>query len=530
MGDLQAALVLDGPSGPPFLSLLDATLDQLVEGLKSSHFTSVQLTKAYLTRIEQVNEAVHAVVQVNPDALDIARSLDEERASGSIRGPLHGIPVLVKNNIATKDKMHTTAGSQLLIGATVPRDALVAQKLRDAGAIILGKANMSQWANYRVRDYSINGWSSHGGQTLAAYHANQNPSGSSSGSGVAADLGLAWAALGTETDGSIVCPAQRSGIVGLKPTVGLTSRGLVIPISEHQDTVGPMTRTVKDAAYLLQAIVGEDPLDRYTAEIPGIPDYVGACKDTLSGARIGVPWKAIEEGLQKDPHLAAEVDVFKTTLSVLEAAGAVVVEANYASGIKEIRDLEKLIMAADFPVNLASYLSQLASNPSGIYSLADVREQTQKHPLETFPQRNTAIWDNILFEQKWDNTDPQFQPAYERLQELGGPGGLSGVLDRHDLAAVVMPTSMAPMWAAVTGNPAMTVPMGHHRETEPIHEDGGLVETGPGVPFGITFLGRKWSEEALIGLAFGFEERTKVRGRGAKRVVVPTAEMPAMRR
>lgn len=384
---------------------------------------------------------------------------------------------------------------------------------------------MSQWANYRARDYSINGWSSHGGQTLAAYHANQNPSGSSSGSAVATDLGLAWAALGSETDGSIICPAERSGIVGIKPTVGLTSRALVIPISEHQDTVGPMARTVKDAAHLLQAIAGADPHDRYTAAIPRIPDYVAACKDTLAGARIGVPWKAIDESLEKDPHLAAEVEAFRKTLPVLEAAGATIVEANYASSTKEVRDAEKPIMRADFPVNLAAYLAQLASNPSDIHSLAEVREKTQKDPLETYPLRDTGIWDDILFEQKWDNTDPQFQPALERLQELGGPGGLAGVLDKHSLVAVVMPTSMAPMWAAVIGTPAITVPMGHHAASEPVHEEGGLAVTGPGIPFGISFLGRKWSEEALLGLAFGLEARTRVRERRVKRVVVPTAEI-----
>ncbi|KAL7942794.1 amidase signature enzyme [Trichoderma barbatum] len=525
MGDLQVEISHVSSSGFPIPSLLDATLDQLAEGLRNSHFTSVELTKAYLARIEQVNEAVHAVVETNPDALNIAKSLDEDRASGSLRGPLHGIPVLIKNNIATLDKMDTTAGSQLLIGATVPRDAFVAQKLREAGAVILGKTNMSQWANYRARDFSINGWSSHGGQTVAAYHTKQNPSGSSSGSGVAADLGLSWAALGTETDGSILCPAQRSGIVGIKPTVGLTSRALVIPISEHQDTVGPMARTVKDAAYLLQAIVGVDPHDKYTAEIPRIPDYVAACKDTLAGTRIGVPWEAIEQGLEKYAHLASEIQVFKEALALLEAAGAVIVEASYTSTIKDVRDAEKLIMRADFFANVATYLSQLTSNPHNIHTLADIREQTQKHPLETYPQRDTGIWDDILFEQKWDNTDPQFQPVYERLQELGGPGGLSGVLDRHNLVAVVMPTSMAAVWAAVIGAPAVTVPMGHHSETEPVHEDGGLVETGPGVPFGLSFLGNKWSEETLIGLAFGYEERTKVRDRQVKRVVVPTAEM-----
>ncbi|KAM0257931.1 hypothetical protein ACHAQJ_004089 [Trichoderma viride] len=526
MGDLQSVLGYV-PLESPFPSLLNATLDQLTEGLRSGHFTSVQLTKAYLARIEQVNEAVHAVVETNPDALVIAKSLDEERASGAVRGPLHGIPVLVKNNIATKDKMNTTAGSQLLIGATVPRDAFVVQKLRDAGAVILGKTNMSQWANFRTSDFHLNGWSSHGGQNFAAYHANQDPSGSSSGSGVATDLGLAWAALGTETDGSIICPAQRSSIVGLKTTLGLTSRALVIPISEHQDTVGSMARTVKDAAHLLQAIAGEDPHDKYTAGIPRIPDYVAACKNTLAGARIGVPWKAIGDSVEKEPHLAGEVEAFRKSLSVLEAAGAVVIEADYTSTEAEIREFEMPVMRADIPVNLASYLSQLTSNPSNIHTLADVREQTQKHPLEAYPQRDTGSWDACLFEQKWDNTDPKFQETYERLQELGGPGGLLGVLDRHDLVAMVMPSRIAPMWAAVVGAPSITVPMGHHLETEPVFEKDGLVETGPGIPIGISFLGRKWSEESLLGLAFGFEERTKVRDREVKRVVVPTAEIEA---
>ncbi|GFP59666.1 putative amidase ARB_02965 [Trichoderma asperellum] len=524
MGDLQS---VRGDLYVMLPGLLNATLDQLVEGLKNNRFTSVQLTKAYLARTEQVNETVHAVVETNPDALAIAKALDDERASGTIRGPLHGIPVLVKNNIATDDKMDTTAGSQLLIGATVPRDAFVAQKLRDAGAIILGKTNMSQWANFRARDFNINGWSAHGGQTHAAYHPNQDASGSSSGSGVAADLGLAWAALGTETDGSIICPAQRSGVVGLKPTVGLTSRDLVIPVSEHQDTVGPMARTVKDAAYLLQVIAGKDAHDKYTAGIPRIPDYVAACKDTLAGARIGVPWKAINEGLEKNPHYASEVEGFKQTLPILEAAGAVLVAADYASATKDIRDIEMPLMGADFRVNLASYLSQLATNPNNIHTLEDVREQTQKHPLESYPERDTGIWDNILDKQKWDNTDPEFKEKYDRLQELGGPGGLPALLDQHRLVAVAMPSIMAPMWAAVVGAPGITVPMGHLGETEPVHEANGLVETGPGIPFGMSFLGRRWAEEDLLGLAYGFEQRTRVREREAKRVVVPTAEIEA---
>ncbi|KAL6879921.1 amidase signature enzyme [Trichoderma longibrachiatum] len=512
--------------------LLNATLDQLAEGLKSGHFTSVQLTEAYLKRIEQVNETVHAVVETNPNALAIARNLDEERASGTIRGPLHGIPILVKNNIATKDNLNTSAGSHLLLHATVPHDAFVIRKLRHAGAIILGKTNMSQWSNYRARDYGINGWSSHGGQTLAAYIANQNPSGSSSGSAVAADLGLAWAALGTETDGSIVAPAQRSGVVGFKPTVGLTSRSLVVPVSEHQDSVGVIARTVKDAAYLLQAIAGEDPDDERTAEIPGkIPNYVAACRDSLLGAQIGVPWKAINEGLEKYPHLASEIEVFKDAVLFMEIVGACVDEdVNFDSSTDDVRDAEKTIMRADFLGNIASYLSKLETNPSAIHTLADIRAKTQAHPLEAYPQRDTGIWDDILEHHNWDSTDPRFAPAYERLRQLGGPGGLPGVLERHRLDAVAMPTSMAAVWAAVAGAPVVTVPMGHHAATEPVHEDGGgggMVETGPGVPIGMSFLGARWSEAKLFGIAHEFDQRMRLRGRGPARVVEPTAEIEA---
>jgi amidase len=386
---------------------------------------------------------------------------------------------------------------------------------------------MSQWANFRARAFNINGWSAVGGQCNAAYHPNQDPSGSSSGSGVAADLGLAWATLGTETDGSIICPAQRSSVVGLKPTVGLTSKDLVIPVSEHQDSIGPITRTVKDAAYLLQVIAGKDDHDKYTAEIPRIPDYVAACKDTLKGARIGIPWKAIQEGLDKNPRYASEVEGFSQNLPVLEAAGAVLVEVDYASAIKDIRDLEMPLMGADFRVNLASYLSQLVTNPSNIHTLEDVREQTQKHPLESFPERDTGHWDDILDVQKWDNTSPEFKEKYERLQELGGPGGLPALLDQHDLIAVAMPSVMAPMWAAVVGAPGITVPSGHLGETEPVFEANGLVETGPGIPYGLSFLGRRWAEEDLLGLAYGFEQRTKVREREVKRVAVPSAEIEA---
>lgn len=277
-------------NGGLFPRAIDVTTEDLKYGLETAMFTSEDLVKMYLARIMQVNGTLHMVTETNPDALSIAKQLDAERAAGNIRGPLHGLPILIKNNIATMDKMNNTAGSFALLGAKVPRDSTVAAKLRKAGAIILGKTNLSQWANFRS-DNTSNGWSAYGGQTFGVYYPQQDPSGSSSGSGVSSAIGLALATLGTETDGSVVSPGEKSALAAIKPTVGLTSRHLVIPLSEHQDTVGTMARTVKDAAYLLQAIAGRDPLDNYTSAAPAtLPDYVAACKfDSLRGVRLGVP-------------------------------------------------------------------------------------------------------------------------------------------------------------------------------------------------------------------------------------------------
>lgn len=279
--------------GHPFPSLLDATTEDLIAGLEYGLFTSVDLVNAYIARINEVNSTLRPVTQLNPDALDIAKSLDDERTNGTTRGPLHGIPVLIKNNIATLDSMNNTAGSYALVNAKVPRDSFLAAKLRQAGAVILGKSNLSQWANYRSLN-SSNGWSALGGQVIGPYFPDQDPSGSSSGSGVASALALAHFSLGSETDGSIIGPSGANNVVGIKPSVGLTSRNLVIPISQHQDTVGPIARTVKDAAYLLSAIAGYDPADNYTSAIPfphyTIPDYVAACNfSALRGKRLGIP-------------------------------------------------------------------------------------------------------------------------------------------------------------------------------------------------------------------------------------------------
>ena len=369
----------------------------------------------------------------------------------------------------------------------------MASRLRKAGAVLLGKANLSQWANFRSSN-SSNGWSAHGGQVRAAYTPNQDPSGSSSGSGVAAALGLAAACLGTETDGSIVSPAQRNNVVGIKPTVGLTSRDLVIPISEHQDTVGPIARTVKDAAYVLQAIAGRDANDKYTSaipeSIPTLPDYVAACgAGALTGSRLGVPDNVLDFFLGGDATSRPEVDGFLNALDAITAAGSAVVRGTnftnltgWASSSAEIT-----VLQADFVTNLAAYLAQLATNPNNITSLADVRRFTRDDSpeLEHFPSRDTAIWDAALDpDAGFGNTDPRFPPILQEALALGGEGGLLGALDRHDLDAVLLPSSFAPSFAATVGAPIVTVPLGFYPADAPfiLNRHGDLVDTGPNVP------------------------------------------------
>lgn len=370
------------------------------------------------------------------------------------------------------------------------------------------------------------GWSAYGGQTLAAYHPLQDPSRSSSGSGVAIDLGFAAVSLGTETDGSIVNPSHKSNIVGIKPTVGLTSRDLVIPISERQDTVGPMAGSVRDAAMVLQVIAGVDGNDNYTSSIPYIPDYVAAC-DTyaIHGARIGVPWNVI--ALMKTSALAPEIEAFESALELLANAGAVITNADFTMAEEAMADQgQDVVLNADFLVNLQSYLSQLTSNPHNIHNLADVRAFTHRTPEERWPDYGTQIWDEALDAQGWDNTDLRFWPVYQRNLLLAGEGGLLGAIERHALDAVVLPTSMASHWASTSGAPIVTVPMGFHPVDAEVtyHVRGNLVNTGPMVPFGLSFLGRKWSEEALIGLAYAYEQRTFARGEG-RPWIRPSAEL-----
>ncbi|KAL2127320.1 hypothetical protein VTI74DRAFT_10933 [Chaetomium olivicolor] len=506
-----------------FPPLMDAGLEDLVSGLEAGRFTSVDLVNAYIARINEVNPTLRMVTQINPDALSIAAKLDAARAAGEKRGPLHGIPILIKDNIATADNMENTAGSYALLGARVPEDSTVAAKLRKAGAIILGKTNMSQWANFRSVK-SSNGWSSIAGQTEGAYYPGQDPSGSSSGSAVVSSLGLAAAALGTETDGSIIAPANCNNVVGIKPTVGLTSRYLVVPISEHQDTVGSMARSVKDAAYVLSAIAGPDPKDNYTSAIPfdTIPDYVAACDlNALSGKRIGVPRDLIDSS---SPHFnKALLSAFNTALSILRAANATIIDPVPLPGYAALEEskYELTVLQADFVSSLPRYLSLLSHNPHRLATLSDLREWTRAHgALEAYPQRDTAIWDEALaLDPDGLGADPNakapcFWANYTAALHLAGPLGLTGALANHSLDALVVPTEWASTLPAVLGAPVVTVPMGSWPKGTPVVRDDGLghmVEIAPGVPFGISFLGAKWSEEALIGMAYAFEQRTRAR-------------------
>ncbi|KAH6693353.1 amidase [Leptodontidium sp. MPI-SDFR-AT-0119] len=501
------------PAGT-YPSLADTTIDTLAEGLARNDFTSVDLVKAYIARINEVNHVFHAVAEVNPDALLIASILDHERAVGNTRGSLHGIPLLLKDNIATCDRMNNTAGSWALVGAKVPHDATVVEKLRLSGAIILGKTSLSEWANWRSLN-SSNGWSARNGQVSGPYYRNEDPWGSSSGSGVASALGLALACVGTETDGSIISPASFNNLVGIKPTVGLTSRHLVIPVSEHQDTVGPLARNVKDAAYILQAIAGVDPRDNYTSTIPGhkVPDYVAACKTSgLSGRRIGVPRKVIS--LLADDTTGPMMDAFEDALKVMQRAGAINVENTDFPTAAEFWDPPLLtrILNADFIVNLGTYLTSLVFNPRHITSLSELRDFTRSSPLESYPTRDTGLWDEAL--SNWNNTDPRFWPAYQKLLYYGEEGGLLGAIKHYALDAVVLPANFALDWAAAVGSPIVTVPMGSYPAGVSVTKDSwGMVESAPNIPFGLGFLGPKFSEVTLIGMAYAFEQRTMARSK-----------------
>ncbi len=498
-----------GP-GAQVPDLDEKTIGDLAEGMKSGRYTARSIAESYIARIEAVDRkgpALHCVIELNPDALSIADALDRERKEKGPRGPLHGIPVLIKDNIDTSDRMGTTAGSLALVGSKPPEDAFLVKQLRRSGAVILGKTNLSEWANIRS-SRSTSGWSGRGGLTKNPYALDRNTSGSSSGSAAAVTANLCTVAVGTETDGSIVSPSSINGIVGIKPTVGLVSRTGIIPISHSQDTAGPMARTVRDAAMLLGALAGFDGEDRATEESRGKApaDYTGHLDAKgLKGARIGV--------VRKYFGFLDKVDVvINRALEVLKAQGAVLVDPADIETIGKFDDTENLVLLYELKADLNAYLARLGPG-APVHTLKEIIEYNERNKNREMPYFAQEMF--IKAEAKGPLTEKEYQDALEADRRLARKEGIDAVMDKFNLDALAAPTG-GPAWvtdlidgdhfiggsssaAAVAGYPSVTVP-------------AGLVF---GLPVGISFFGRAWSESTLIRLAYAYEQATRNR-RGPK--------------
>ncbi len=487
---------------PPF-EFEEATVVELRAKMASGELTARRLTEAYLNRIEALDSQgpmLRSVIETNPEALSIAEALDDEQKTGSPRGPLHGIPVLLKDNIDTADGLTTTAGSLALEGSIPAQDSHVARQLRDAGAVILGKANLSEWANFRS-EQSTSGWSGRGGRCRNPYALDRNPCGSSSGSGVATSANLCALAVGTETNGSVVCPSTANGIVGIKPTVGLVSRAGIIPISHTQDTAGPMARTVADAAALLTALAGVDPRDDATAAAKGhITDYTAALDPgALEGARIGVARK------MAGFHPAVDA-LLEEALHALERQGAEVVDPADLPDFEELPSYD--VMLYEFKANLNAYLASLGPD-SPVKTLEEAIAFNEAHRDREMPYFGQDIFHKA--QEKGPLTTPEYREALETCRRMTRKDGLDAVFAEHRLDALVAPTG-APAWmtdlvngdhyiggsstpAAVSGYPNVTVPMGFVF----------------GLPVGLSFMGLAWTEPRLIGLTYAFEQATRHR-------------------
>ncbi|KAK8511440.1 hypothetical protein V6N13_024077 [Hibiscus sabdariffa] len=478
-------------------SIKEATVQDLQFAFEKNQLTSRQLVQFYLREVRRLNPLLRAVVEVNPDALSQAEKADRERkakASGQSLGGLHGIPILLKDNIATKDKMNTTAGSLALLRSVVPRDAGVVSKLRKAGAIILGKASLSEWAHFR--GYSTpSGWCARTGQGKNPYNISEDPCGSSSGSAIAAAANLAAATLGTETDGSILCPSSNNAVVGIKPTVGLTSRAGVIPITPRQDTVGPMCRTVADAVYVLDAIAGLDYNDNATIEaskyIPrgGYKQFLKI--DGLKGKRLGLfrnEFFDVGKG-------SVYAEAFERHFSTLRQRGAVLVEnvnvSKYLGAYSTGTDYETLAMTAEFKLAINSYLKELVASP--VRSLKD---------LIAFNNKFSKLEKTKEYGQEYfldaEATNGIGKKEKEAIVKLGAMSrdGIEKLMKENKLDALLSPFSSASSILATGQHPGIIVPAGYNRE---------------GVPFGLCFGGLKGSEPTLIEIAYGFEQATKIR-------------------
>ncbi len=486
----------------------ELTISELQHQMQTGQTTARHLCEDYLERIEQLDRqgpALNSVIELNPEALAIADRLDAERGAGKRRGPLHGIPIMLKDNIDTHDRMQTTAGSLALAGSIAPRDAFLVRRLRAAGAVILGKTNLSEWANMRGKR-STSGWSSRGGLTHNPYALDRSACGSSSGSAVAVAANLCTAAVGTETDGSIVCPAQTNGIVGLKPTLGLVSRSGIIPIAHSQDTAGPMARTVADAAILLGALTGVDAADPATR-----PSAKHAFRDYrrfldpngLRGARIGVA-----------RHMAGTdariLKVFDACLSVLKELGAVLVDpvkvANFNKGLRD----EMEVLYCEFKADLNQYLASLGPH-APVRTLAEVIRFNDEHKRQALPYFGQEHM--LIAQKKGPLTNPKYRAALASGRRRMRIEGIDATLRRHRLEAIVVPSG-GPAWlidlvngdastgepdntspAAVAGYPHLTVPAGYVF----------------GLPVGLSFFAKAWQEPTLIKLAYAFEQATQVR-------------------
>ncbi len=480
------------------------TITQLQQGYDNGDFTVAEVVQAYLDRIKAIDDSgptLNAVIEVNPDALAIAGQLDQELKDGKKRGPMHGVPVLLKDNIDTHDQMSTTAGSRALAGSHPLQDSYISMKLREAGAVIIGKANLSEWANFRG-NLSSSGWSGVGGQTKNPYVLDRNPCGSSSGSGVAVSANLTMIAIGTETNGSIVCPATANGIVGIKPTVGLLSRSGIVPISFTQDTPGPMARTVTDAAIALGVMTGIDPADSKTAASEGkaLTDYTAFLKeDGLKGKRLG--WFTSARG----NHFKVDI-LMQHAANYLKSQGAEVIEIDNIYD-REVGSLSFQVLLWEFKDGLNRYFASLGEN-APVKNVEDLIEFNRKDSIEMLYYDQELV---LEAQKKGDVSSPEFQEILAKMNRLVREEGIDRVMKEHNLDAFIAPTG-SPAWktdlvngdsytvsssspAAIAGYPNITVPMGYI----------------DGLPVGISFFSRSWSEPLLIEIAYSYEQGTKYR-------------------
>ena len=482
----------------------EATIDDLQAAIFRGSQSAASLVKSYLRRIHEIDRdgpAINSVIELNPDALKIARALDRERKAHGPRSPLHGIPVLIKDNIDTHDRMMTTAGSLALLGSIAPRDSFVAKKLRDAGAVILGKTNLSEWANFRAHR-SSSGWSGGGGQTKNPYALDRQPSGSSSGSAAAVAASLCAVAVGTETDGSIISPSSFCGIVGIKPTIGLVSRFGIIPISQTQDTAGPMARTIRDAAILLGALAGEDPNDPATehSRDKSSVDYTTFLDSGgLRGARLGI--------LHKYSRNDGSGAIIRSAVKIMKNAGAEIIELPNDLSLEKSGDAEYQVLLYEFKDGLNKYFSSLGPT-APVRSLADLIDFNERHKEKEMPFFGQQIL--IEAQNKGPLTEQAYLDALEKCRRSRAEG-IDAVMDEHKLDALVAHAGgPAPKidWllgdrdgggcttpAAVAGYPSITLPAGD------VH----------GMPVGICFFGRAFSEGPLLKIAYAFEQLTKAR-------------------